>query len=215
MAGIHGDQSFNQTEFVDVYRKTVLALAQCLREKPLTVAYSEKIFDGSSITALLKEKPALDAVSIQSLMKNHFLKIFFSIFFVKLWYYVVGQLTNLQDSCCSEHQYIMWFLWLVLCRLWVKHGKPSQSQVQDQCQNLIFELDLMFWHPTQAYPPLEQWKRFASLLPISTSASLSVAIQPCFHCVPILEIQAHNIVIAQIKWFPTSCSSIEFFYWEM
>jgi len=61
MAGIHGDQSFNQTEFVDVYRKAVLALAQCLREKPLTVAYSEKIFDGSSITALLKDKPALDA----------------------------------------------------------------------------------------------------------------------------------------------------------
>ncbi len=107
MAGIHGDQSFNQTEFVDVYRKAVLALAQCLREKPLTVAYSEKMFDGSSITALLKDKPALDAVSIQSLMKNHFHKIFFSIFFAKLWYYVVGQLTNLQDSCCSEHQYIM------------------------------------------------------------------------------------------------------------
>ncbi len=107
MAGIHSDQSFNQTEFVDVYRKAVLALAQCLREKPLTVAYSEKMFDGSSITALLKDKPALDAVSIQSLMKNHFRKIFFSIFFAKLWYYVVGQLTNLQDSCCSEHQYIM------------------------------------------------------------------------------------------------------------
>jgi len=107
MAGIHGDQSFNQTEFVDVYRKAVLALAQCLREKPLTVAYSEKIFDGSSITALLKDKPALDAVSIQPLMKNHFLKIFFSIFFAKLWYYVVGQLTNLQDACCSEHQSIM------------------------------------------------------------------------------------------------------------
>jgi hypothetical protein len=61
MAGIHSDQSFNQTEFVDVYRKAVLALAQCLREKPLTVAYSEKMFDGSSITALLKDKPALDA----------------------------------------------------------------------------------------------------------------------------------------------------------
>ncbi len=76
MAGIHGDQSFNQTEFVDVYRKAVLALAQCLREKPLTVAYSEKMFDGSSITALLKDKPALDAVSIQSLMKNHFNRFF-------------------------------------------------------------------------------------------------------------------------------------------
>ncbi len=80
----------------------------------------------------------------------------------------------------------------------MKHGKPSQSRVQDQCQNLIFELDLMFWHPMQAYPPLEQWKRFASLLPISTSSSLSVAMtQHCFHRVPDLEIQAHNIMIAQ------------------
>ncbi len=80
----------------------------------------------------------------------------------------------------------------------MKHGKPSQSRVQDQCQNLIFELDLMFLHPMQAYPPLEQWKRFAALLPISTSSSLSVAMtQHCFHCVPVLEIQAHNIVLAQ------------------
>jgi hypothetical protein len=61
MAGIQGDQSLNQYDFVDVYRKAVLALAECLKGNPLTVAHTEKTFDGSSITALLKDKPTLDA----------------------------------------------------------------------------------------------------------------------------------------------------------
>jgi hypothetical protein len=70
MAGIQGDQSLNQYDFVEVYRKAVLALAECLKGSPLTVAHTEKTFDGSSITALLKDKPALDAVSISNSTKQ-------------------------------------------------------------------------------------------------------------------------------------------------
>jgi len=61
MAGIQGDQSLNQYDFVEVYRKAILALAECLKGNPLTVAHTEKTFDGSSITVLLKDKPTLDA----------------------------------------------------------------------------------------------------------------------------------------------------------
>lgn len=71
MAGIQGDQSLNQYDFVEVYRKAVLALAECLKGNPLTVAHTEKTFDGSSITALLKDKPALDAVSISNSTKQN------------------------------------------------------------------------------------------------------------------------------------------------
>lgn len=71
MAGIQGDQSLNQYDFVDVYRKAVLALAECLKGNPLTVAHTEKTFDGSSITALLKDKPTLDAVSISNSTKQN------------------------------------------------------------------------------------------------------------------------------------------------
>lgn len=71
MAGIQGDQSLNQYDFVEVYRKAILALAECLKGNPLTVAHTEKTFDGSSITVLLKDKPALDAVSISNSTKQN------------------------------------------------------------------------------------------------------------------------------------------------
>lgn len=62
-AGISMEQDLDQTQFVDVYRKAVLAVVKYLKAKPLTVAHTEKVFDGSSISNLIKDKKALDLVS--------------------------------------------------------------------------------------------------------------------------------------------------------
>lgn len=58
--GVSAQQEVNQSQFVDVYRKVTLALARNLQEKPLTVAHTEKVFDGTSISQLIKDKHALD-----------------------------------------------------------------------------------------------------------------------------------------------------------
>ena len=57
------EQELDQFQFVDVYRKVSLALAKHLHAQPMTVAYTEKVFDGSSISQLIKDKHALDLVS--------------------------------------------------------------------------------------------------------------------------------------------------------
>lgn len=59
-AGIGMEQELDQTQFVDVYRKAALALVKYLKAKPVTVAHTEKVFDGSSISHLIKDKKALD-----------------------------------------------------------------------------------------------------------------------------------------------------------
>lgn len=61
-AGVNVEQELDQVQFVDVYRKVVFALAKFLRDKPLTAAHTEKVFDGSSIRQLIKDKQALDLV---------------------------------------------------------------------------------------------------------------------------------------------------------
>ncbi|KAG0504941.1 hypothetical protein M758_N007000 [Ceratodon purpureus] len=59
-AGINAEQGLGQLEFADAYRKVALAVAMYMREKPMTVAHTEKVFDGTSISNLLKDKHALD-----------------------------------------------------------------------------------------------------------------------------------------------------------
>nr|XP_024376330.1 uncharacterized protein LOC112282653 isoform X2 [Physcomitrium patens] len=58
--GINVKQDLDQFQFVDVYRKVALAVARQMQNKPLTVAHTEKIFDGKLIGTLLKDKAALD-----------------------------------------------------------------------------------------------------------------------------------------------------------
>lgn len=56
------EQNLSQTEFLEAYKKVALAVATYLRQKPMTVAHTEKVFDGTSISNLLKDKHALDLV---------------------------------------------------------------------------------------------------------------------------------------------------------
>jgi len=65
-AGVNVERDLDQVQFVDVYRKVVLALVQFLREKPLSVVHTEKVFDGSSISQLIKDKQALNLVCDKS-----------------------------------------------------------------------------------------------------------------------------------------------------
>lgn len=57
---LNPQQDLDQTQFVDAYKKVVLEVAMSIRQKPLTVAHTDKVFDGSSISALLKDKQALN-----------------------------------------------------------------------------------------------------------------------------------------------------------
>lgn len=59
-AGVNVEQDLDQTQFVDVYRKVVLALVKFLKDKPVSVAHTENVFDGASIRQLIKDKQALD-----------------------------------------------------------------------------------------------------------------------------------------------------------
>ena len=59
---LNPQQDLDQTQFVDAYKKVVLEVAMSIRQKPLTVAHTDKVFDGSSISALLKDKQGLYAV---------------------------------------------------------------------------------------------------------------------------------------------------------
>lgn len=59
---LNPQQDLDQTQFVDAYKKVVLEVAMSIRQKPLTVAHADKVFDGSSISALLKDKQALNVV---------------------------------------------------------------------------------------------------------------------------------------------------------
>jgi len=61
-SGVNGQQELNQAQFVDAYRKVTLAVATYMRGTPLMVAHSDKVFDGTSITSLLKDRHALDLV---------------------------------------------------------------------------------------------------------------------------------------------------------
>lgn len=59
-AGINPEQELNQSAFVEAFKKVVISVAQSMRHQPLTVAHTEKVFDGSSITSLLKDRQSLD-----------------------------------------------------------------------------------------------------------------------------------------------------------
>lgn len=59
---LNPQQDLDQAQFVDAYKKVVLEIAMSIRQNPLTVAHSDKVFDGSSISALLKDKQALNVV---------------------------------------------------------------------------------------------------------------------------------------------------------
>jgi hypothetical protein len=61
-AGVNPEQNLGQFEFLDAYKKVALAVAKYMREKPMSVAHTEKVFDGTSISNLLKDKHALDLV---------------------------------------------------------------------------------------------------------------------------------------------------------
>lgn len=63
-SGVNSEQGLNQAQFVDAYKKVVLAVAAFMRNQPMVVAHSDKVFDGTSISNLLKDKHALDLVSI-------------------------------------------------------------------------------------------------------------------------------------------------------
>lgn len=79
-AGIGMEQELDQSQFVDVYRKAALALVKFLKAKPVIVAHTEKVFDGSSISHLIKDKKALDLVSDRSSSKyeDHAFSLFLS-----------------------------------------------------------------------------------------------------------------------------------------
>lgn len=61
-AGINPEQEMNQIDFVEAFKKVIISVAQSMRQQPLTVAHTEKVFDGSSITSLLKDRQSLDLV---------------------------------------------------------------------------------------------------------------------------------------------------------
>lgn len=59
-SGVNPEHPLNQAQFVDAYKKVALAVASFMRNQPMMVAHSDKVFDGTSITNLLKDKHALD-----------------------------------------------------------------------------------------------------------------------------------------------------------
>lgn len=64
----------NQAEFVDIFRKVVEKVAWQLNEKPVDVARTEKVYDGKSVTRLLRKKQDLEKAlqtTWKSLPKDH------------------------------------------------------------------------------------------------------------------------------------------------
>lgn len=61
-SGVNPEQELSQVQFVDAYRKITLAVASYIRSNPMSVAHTEKVFNGTSISDLLKDKHALDLV---------------------------------------------------------------------------------------------------------------------------------------------------------
>ena len=80
-AGINPEQEMNQSDFVEAFKKVVISVAQSMKQQPLTVAHTEKVFDGSSITSLLKDRQSLDLVC-QKLSLTDFVQSFLAAFFM-------------------------------------------------------------------------------------------------------------------------------------
>ena len=83
-AGINPEQEMNQIAFVEAFKKVVISVAQSMRQQPLTVAHTEKVFDGSSITSLLKDRQSLDLVCPKPSL-SWFCSFFFLAAFFMLW----------------------------------------------------------------------------------------------------------------------------------
>lgn len=58
--GLNGQQLLDQEQFADAYKKVTLSVASYMKGTPMMVAHSNKTFDGTSISSLLKDKHALD-----------------------------------------------------------------------------------------------------------------------------------------------------------
>ncbi|KAI5084597.1 hypothetical protein GOP47_0000766 [Adiantum capillus-veneris] len=58
-AGVHNHGNLGQEEFLAAYRQSLLSVASLMKEKPVTVAHTEKCFDGLSITTFLKDESVL------------------------------------------------------------------------------------------------------------------------------------------------------------
>lgn len=57
---INPERSVSQEEFVEAFRNVVLEVASRLEKSPVTMAHSEKTYDGKSIKNFLKKKDELD-----------------------------------------------------------------------------------------------------------------------------------------------------------
>ncbi|KAH7280645.1 hypothetical protein KP509_36G007300 [Ceratopteris richardii] len=60
--GTNGSRRYTQDEFMKALRQSLNAIASWMREKPVTVAHTEKCFDGSAIATLLKDEPVLQQI---------------------------------------------------------------------------------------------------------------------------------------------------------
>eukprot|EP00250_Pteridium_aquilinum_P003232 c13548_g1_i1 orf=233-1315(-) len=58
-AGVDIMKDLSQEEFLAAYRRSLLSIASQMKEKPVTVAHTEKCFDGSSIATFLKDRSVL------------------------------------------------------------------------------------------------------------------------------------------------------------
>ncbi|MCO5606883.1 hypothetical protein L7F22_061074 [Adiantum nelumboides] len=58
-AGVLKQGNLSQDEFLAAYRKSLLSLASLMKEKPVTVAHTEKCFDGTTISRFLKDESVL------------------------------------------------------------------------------------------------------------------------------------------------------------
>lgn len=66
---INPERNASQEEFVEVFRNVVLEVASQLEKSPVTVAHSEKIYDGKSIQNFVKNKIELDK-ALQMIWKS-------------------------------------------------------------------------------------------------------------------------------------------------
>lgn len=58
--GVDLQKDMKQDQFLSVYRQVLFAIASDIKQKPVTVAHTEKCFDGQSISSFLQNKPILD-----------------------------------------------------------------------------------------------------------------------------------------------------------
>lgn len=66
---INGERTVSQEEFVKAFRNVVLEVASRLEKSPVTVAHSEKTYDGKSIQKFVKKRDELDN-ALQTIWKS-------------------------------------------------------------------------------------------------------------------------------------------------